>query len=261
MKYYVVDAFADGLFKGNPAGVCILDNELDEELMQNIAMENNLSETAFVVRKNGNYGLRWFTPSAEVDLCGHATLAAAFVIADIFGEFVEEMRFDTKSGVLTVHKRDDGLFELDFPANKPLKTTVLPEMERAVGVPVVEAYKTRDLESLILIVESEYKVREVKPDLELIKKLAPLAVNVTAKGDDVDFVSRFFAPNVGVPEDHVTGSAHTRLVPLWAERLGKDRMTAVQLSKRGGVLFCEDCGQRVRIAGRAVLYLRGEINI
>lgn len=257
MDYYVVDAFTDEVFKGNPAGVCLLDEALDAAVMQNIAAENNLSETAFVVKRGESYDLRWFTPCAEIDLCGHATLGAAFVIVKFTDTKATEMRFETRSGTLTVRQTGD-LYELDFPSRKPRKRSVTPEMEQAIGAPVLEAYESRDL---LLLLESETQVRNLTPDFQRIRGLADHAVGVTAKGDSVDFVSRFFAPNVGVPEDPVTGSAHSMYIPFWAERIGKKSLMAKQVSKRGGLLYCEDCGDRVKIAGKAALYLRGEIQL
>ena len=260
MKYYIVDAFTDRVFKGNPAGVCLADKELTAETMQKIAAENNLSETAFVMKREGYYNLRWFTPKVEINLCGHATLGSAFVIANFVDVNAKEIRFETKSGMLTVKKTGD-LYELDFPSRKPLPAKITPLMEQAIGARVLEAYVSEDLGDLLLMVENEKQVQTISPDFDLLKQLASHAVTVFAKGDSFDFVSRFFAPNVGVPEDPVTGSSHTRLIPLWAQKLGKEKMRAAQLSKRGGLLFCENHADRVKIAGNAVLYLQGEIFI
>ena len=258
MKYYIIDAFADALFKGNQAGVCVLDEWLDSGLMQSIAAENNLSETAFIVKRENFYDLKWFSPEMEIDLCGHATLAAAFVISNFTGGNAEVMRFNTKSGFLAVKKAGD-LFELDFPARKPRPTNITPQMAKAFPFPVLEAHGARDL---ILLVDNEDQVRGFAPDFELLKQISGwFAAVITSRGSDADFVSRFFAPGVGIPEDPVTGSSHCSLIPFWSERLGKEKMTARQLSKRGGTLYCEDCGDRVKIAGNAVLYLQGEINI
>jgi len=258
MKYYIVDAFTDTLFKGNQAGVCLLDEWLSDDIMQSIAMENNLAETAFVVNRGDYFDLRWFAPEAEIDLCGHATLAAAFVISNFVDKSVSYMEFHTLSGILSVRKIDD-LYELDFPSRKPDEIEITSLMEQAIGVPVKGAYKSRDT---VLLLDSEQEVFGLNPDLGLVAKLPDcFALIVTAKGNEVDFVSRFFAPNIGVPEDSVTGSAHSTLIPFWAERLGKDKMTAKQLSKRGGTLFCENCCERVKIAGKAKLYLEGEIRI
>ena len=260
MKYFVVDAFAEQLFRGNQAGVCLLDYEIDNTVMQSIAAENNLAETAFVIKRGGDYdyNLRWFTPTTEIDLCGHATLASAFIVSNYIDKNAVSMNFHTKSGVLPVVKTGD-LFEMDFPARKPVPIPVTPLMEQAIGVPVLEAYLSRDL---LLLVDSETQVKNLSPDFDLIAKLPDeMAVMVTAKGDEVDFISRFFAPKVGIREDPVTGSSHCTLIPFWAERLKKDRMTAKQLSQRGGTLYCTNCGNRVKIGGKAMLYLKGEIKI
>lgn len=258
MKYYVVDAFTDKIFSGNPAGVCLAPQALDSALMQSIAAENNLAETAFVTPRGDDYDLRWFTPEAEIDLCGHATLGTAFVLANFEEPGRDVMRFHTLSGLLTVTKRGE-LFEMDFPARGPVPVPADTRLEKALGVPVLEAHLSRDL---LVLVENEQSLRGIRPDFALLGEIPDcLAVAVTAKGEDADFVSRFFAPGVGVPEDPVTGSSHATLIPFWSERLGKKTMTARQLSKRGGTLYCENCGDRVKIAGRAALYLSGEIYV
>lgn len=255
-RYYIVDAFTNTVFKGNPAGVCLVEGELDTETMQKIAAENNLSETAFIMKRQGFYDLRWFTPELEIDLCGHATLASAFVITNFTDDDSPDIRFETLSGVLTVRKENDS-YIMDFPARKPRPITVTPQMEKAIGMPVREAYLSRDM---LLVVDNEQAVRGLTPDYGLLKQMEDcFAVIVTSTGNKADFVSRFFAPGAGVPEDPVTGSSHATLIPFWAERLGKNRMTAMQLSKRGGTLFCEHCGDRVKIAGKAALYLSGII--
>ncbi|SBV91016.1 putative enzyme [uncultured Eubacteriales bacterium] len=257
MRYYVVDAFTDKLFGGNPAGVCLLDEWPDKEEMQSIAAENNLAETAFVVKREGYYDLRWFTPEVEIDLCGHATLASGFIIANFVDPKALTMRFETQSGTLTVTKHGD-IFELDFPTRLPKKIEVTQLMSQAISTPVLEAHLSRDL---LLLVDSEKDVKDLTPDLNQLKQIPDcFAVIVTAKGETADFVSRFFAPNAGITEDPVTGSSHSTLIPFWAERLRKSKLTAKQLSKRGGVLYCENCGDRVKIAGKAVLYLQGEIS-
>lgn len=257
MRYYVVDAFTDKLFGGNPAGVCLLDEWPDKEEMQSIAAENNLAETAFVVKREGYYDLRWFTPEVEIDLCGHATLASGFIIANFVDPKALTMRFETQSGTLTVTKHGD-IFEMDFPTRLPKKIEVTQLMSQAISTPILEAHLSRDL---LLLVDSEKDVKDLTPDLNLLKQIPDcFAVIVTAKGETADFVSRFFAPNAGITEDPVTGSSHSTLIPFWAERLRKSKLTAKQLSKRGGVLYCENCGNRVKIAGKAVLYLQGEIS-
>lgn len=258
MKYYIVDAFSEKKFSGNQAGVCLLDKALDDQTMQHIAAENNLAETAFLLRNGDDFDLRWFTPEVEIDLCGHATLASAFIICNFVNPRMKTVHFNTLSGVLSVTKKDD-LYEMDFPARKPERMEILPLMEQALGATVLEAHGSRDL---LLLVENEEVVRTLTPSLELMGQISDyFAVTVTAKGNAVDFVSRFFAPNAGIPEDPVTGSSHSTLIPFWSERLGKTKMVAQQLSKRGGTLYCEACGDRVRIAGHATLYLTGEINI
>ncbi|MCL2404545.1 MAG: PhzF family phenazine biosynthesis protein [Defluviitaleaceae bacterium] len=257
MKYFIVDAFTDELFKGNQAGVCITNEWPDDYLMQKIAFENNLSETAFVVKQGSHYGLRWFTPKVEVDLCGHATLAAAYVVLN-FSEISAantNVQFETKSGILTVTKVGD-LYEMDFPSREPRQIELTANMCNAIGATALEAHLSRDL---VLLLDSEQQVRDLSPNFDLIKQLGYFAVVVTAKGIDIDFVSRFFTPGAGVPEDPVTGSAHSTLIPFWAKRLGKDKMVARQLSARGGTLYCENHGERVKISGKAVLYLQGEI--
>ena len=256
MKYYVVDAFSDRPFHGNPAGVCVLDQPLPTETMQAIAAENNLSETAFVLKNNDFFDLRWFTPAMEIDLCGHATLGSAFVLFSFFETDQKLLSFHTQSGLLTVAKRGD-LLEMDFPVREQLETPVADAMEKTVNKKIISAHRGYNLQ---LELENEEAVRSAIPKIEAIRALEEYhAVIITAKGEDVDFVSRFFGPNVGVNEDPVTGSAHTSLVPYWAGRLQKNTLTARQLSKRGGMLWCELKGGRVLISGKAYLYLKGEI--
>ncbi len=256
MKYYVVDAFSEQPFGGNPAGVCLLDRKLEDELMQKIAFENNLSETAFLLKQEGYYDLRWFAPEAEIDLCGHATLGSAHVLMSYVDRTMEKVDFHTLSGVLTVTK-DGEYYTMDFPSRKPVACEKPEHLEEALGVKVLETYSSRDL---LAIVENEEAVASIKPDFSLLSKLKDVfAVIVSAKGSDCDFVSRFFVPNVGVPEDPVTGSSHTELVPFWSERLSKTELKARQLSRRGGTLKCRDLGDRVLISGKAVTYLEGEL--
>lgn len=259
MKYFVVDAFTDGPFTGNPAGVCVPDSPLDSEMMRRIAAENNLSETAFLEKTGiGGYNIRWFTPKNEVDLCGHATLASTYVVMTYLEPGLDAVRFASQSGALGVSRKDD-LFILDFPAWPVKPMELLPIMEEAVGCSVLEAYGARDL---FLLLESETAVREIAPDMGLLLNIPGyLGICVTAKGEMADFVSRFFAPGEGIPEDPVTGSAHSSLIPFWSERLRKTAMTARQLSSRGGVLYVRDMGQRVEIAGKARVYMEGKIII
>ncbi|UQZ91136.1 phenazine biosynthesis protein [Deltaproteobacteria bacterium Smac51] len=258
MRYYIIDAFTDQIFKGNPAGVCVLPAWLPDEVMRDIAMENNLSETAFAVKEGERYGLRWFTPSAEVDLCGHATLATSFVLFSFYEAGPEPLEFQTRSGILKVEKKGD-FMEMNFPARPPKPTEFNAEMKKAVGsVPVVAAYENYNL---MLELESEEDVKTIEPDFAAVKELPYHGLIVTAKGRDSDFVSRFFAPVVGVNEDPVTGSTHTTLVPFWSERLNKKELVARQLSKRGGTLYCRNGGDRIFIAGEAALYLTGELSL
>ena len=256
MRYYMVDAFADKVFAGNPAGVCVLNEPIDAALMQNIAAENNLPETAFFYRDHNKYRLRWFTPVDEIDLCGHATLASAYVIFRYLDRSAAEVHFLTMSGELIVTK-DGDVLTLDFPSRKPVPCAVPEGLEDALGVKIVEAHSSRDM---LCLVESEEVLKSIQPDYQkLLAIKGPMGFIATAKGETYDFVSRFFAPGTGIDEDPVTGSTHTNLIPFWSERLTKTKMTAAQLSKRGGVLHCEDCGERVKIGGRAVCYLQGEL--
>jgi PhzF family phenazine biosynthesis protein len=255
VNYYIADAFTDGPFTGNPAGVCILGAPLPQDTMQRIANENNLSETAFIVPNGEEYGLRWFTPVTEINLAGHPTLASAFVLHEVLGQNRAVYRFHTESGPLEVTPRGD-LYEMDFPAWPARQVEITPEMRRAVGG-ILEAHLNRDL---FLVLKDEAAVREYQPDFTALAAVPDcFGLAITAKGDTADFVSRMFGPNVGIPEDPVTGSIHSTLIPFWAARLGKDTLLAKQLSPRGGTLYCENRGKRVRIAGRARLYLKGEL--
>lgn len=255
--YYVVDAFTDQVFKGNPAGVCILDKFPERDIMRNIAAENNLSETAFVVGRNGFYEIIWFTPAEEVDLCGHATLGSAYAISRFVEPGAERMEFRSMSGTLFVERRGD-VFTLDFPTRMPKPVEAPEGLSEILGAEVRGTFLSRDL---VVLLDSERRVRSLKPDFAKMGSLRNgMGVLVTAPGESTDFVSRCFFPAVGVWEDPVTGSAHCSLIPFWAQRLGKTRMTAAQLSERGGLLSCELCGDRVKIGGRAALYLTGEIS-
>lgn len=254
---YQVDAFTSQLFRGNPAAVCSLEDWLPDELLQSIAAENNLSETAFFVRRADRYELRWFTPVTEVDLCGHATLASAYVLMQRLEPGRDEVVFETKSGELRV-RREGELLAMDFPARPP---TPCPEPEglaEALGAQPRELWASRDL---MAVLDSEAEVRNLRPRFDLLRRLETFAVVVTAPGQQVDFVSRFFAPRAGVDEDPVTGSAHCTLVPYWARRLAKSHLHALQVSPRGGELWCEDHGARVTLKGRCVLYLEGWIKL
>ncbi|HME42456.1 MAG TPA: PhzF family phenazine biosynthesis protein [Syntrophorhabdales bacterium] len=257
IKFYQIDAFADRVFAGNPAGVCFLDAWPEDRLLQSIASENNLSETAFLVRQGDLYELRWFTPKVEVDLCGHATLASAFAIFERERSEIRRVDFRTKSGLLSVERERD-LLMMDFPARPPGPCNPPPGLARILGLPPVRTMRARDL---LAVYEEEDEVRELTPDYRGIAALEYLGVIVTAPGKKSDFVSRFFAPRVGVPEDPVTGSAHCTLIPYWSGRLGKKQLHALQLSERGGELFCLDKGERVGIGGRAVTYLSGTLTV
>ena len=258
LTLYQVDAFTEKLFSGNPAAVCILDSWLDNRIMQQIAMENNLAETAFLVKKLEHYEIRWFTPEIEVDLCGHATLASAYVLFRFKETKASELEFNSpRSGVLKVKKGDDGYLIMDFPSDVTIVVDAIEEINNAIGAQPIKTIKGKT--DFLLIFNSQKDIEQIAPNFHLLNQLDCRGVIVSAPGDEVDFVSRFFAPQCGIPEDPVTGSAHTTLTPYWAEVLGKKRMTAKQLSPRGGDLHCEHRGNRVAIAGKAVLYLRGEI--
>jgi PhzF family phenazine biosynthesis protein len=257
LQIFQVDAFTSKPFGGNPAAIVPLTEWLPAETMQRIAMENNLSETAFFVPNGDVYDLRWFTPTFEIDLCGHATLASAFVIFNVLGTDETVLRFQTKSGELTVERNGDRLV-LDFPSRPAAACEIPAGLIEAIGGTPKEVLRSRDY---MLVYETADEVRAIEPNFAEILKINTHAVIVTAPGTDSDFVSRFFAPEVGVFEDPVTGSAHCTLIPYWAERLGKTVMFARQVSARGGELFCELRGDRVKIGGNATLYLKGEIYI
>ena len=254
-KLYQVDAFSNHPFAGNPAAVCPLTSWLSDATMQAIAAENNLSETAFFVETNGIYHIRWFTPTTEVDLCGHATLASAYVLFEKLGFTGEVIVFQSKSGVLKV-RRDRGRFVLDFPQQVPVPCTVPEPVRQVFGSHVTACLKHEDY---LVVLDDEATVRTANPDVHTFKQLDLRGVMITAQAKDYDFVSRFFAPNCGIDEDPVTGSAFTQLIPYWAEVLAKHKLTAKQVSKRGGEVWCELAGDRVLIAGHAILYLEGEI--
>jgi len=257
LPIYKLDAFSSTLFGGNPAAVVLLTEWLPDATLQSIAAENNLSETAFVVRGRGDFEIRWFTPTVEVDLCGHATLATGSVLLSHEAE-VDRVRFRTrKSGELTVSRHGD-LLALDFPERRARPVPAEVGLEAALRVTPVEVHAARDL---MVVVADEDVVRGLDPDPAAVAGLDAFAVTVTAPGRHSDFVSRFFAPRAGIPEDPVTGSAHCTLVPYWSARLGKTKLHALQLSARGGELFCEHRGERVIIAGRVVEYLRGTISV
>lgn len=259
LTIYQIDAFAQSVFEGNPAAVVPLDEWLPDALMQAIAMENNLAETAFFVREGNAYRLRWFTPAAEVDLCGHATLASAWVIFEYFEPAAARVEFETRSGPLSVG-REDALLSMDFPARPPERVEPCAALLEALGGTPREVWAARDY---MIVYGSESEVRALRPDMLRLAATDRFAVIATApaEAEGVDFVSRFFAPRQGVPEDPVTGSAHCTLIPYWAQRLGKHQLRARQVSARGGDLQCEWRGARVGIAGRAAFYMRGLIQV
>lgn len=259
MKLYQVDAFTDRLFSGNPAAVCVMDKWIDISIMQSLAAENNLAETAFVVNTGKHYEIRWFTPTTEVALCGHATLAAAYVLFHILNAEKKNITFNSKSGFLNVTMEDEILF-LDFPSDilYPIMEKTL-EIEKCIGVLPEEVYRGKF--DFLAVVKSEDVVRNIRPVYDEIQKLDARGLIITSAGKEVDFVSRFFAPQSGVNEDPVTGSAHTSLIPLWSGKSGKLKMTASQVSKRGGQLICEFRGERCIIGGKCRLYMTGEINL
>jgi PhzF family phenazine biosynthesis protein len=256
---FQIDAFTSQVFRGNPACVCPLDRWPKDLLMQAMAAENNVPETAFFQGGAGKYSLRWFTPVQEVDLCGHATLAAAWVVFNVMEKKRGRVSFSSKSGTLHVTRADDDLLALDFPA-RPAERVAEPPDDLLDGLGMLprEVWKARDY---MCVFENEAQVRSLQPDVSRLMKLDALGVIVTARGQEVDFVSRFFAPRAGIPEDPVTGSAHCTLIPYWAGRLGKEQLHALQVSRRGGELFCMLRGERVAIAGRCVLYLKGAVEV
>ncbi len=258
LKIFQVDAFTDHLFGGNPAAVCPLQEWLPAETMQKIAMENNLSETAFFVPVKEGFELKWFTPVTEVRLCGHATLAAGHVLFHHLGYQPAAISFHSKSGLLGVEK-DGQWITLDFPADS-LNPVAVPELlHKGLTIEPVEVWK--GFENYLVVLKSEEEVIELKPDFHLLRQLDSLGVIVTARGRDVDFISRFFAPGAGIDEDPVTGSAHTSLTPYWAALMNKTEFTARQVSGRGGYLKCKLLGDRVAISGKAVTFLEGEITL
>lgn len=258
LKIYQIDAFTDRVFSGNPAAVCPLDEWLSDELLQQIAKENNLAETAFYKKQENQYQIRWFTPKVEVDLCGHATLAAAYVLfnhENFDGNVIDF--YSPRSGQLTVRKQNEYL-TLNFPVDSYERIELSENLINGFDITPIKALKGKT--DYVLVFENEDQIRNLKPNLQQISKLGGRGVIVTAKGDAVDFVSRFFAPQSGIDEDPVTGSAHTTLTPFWSNQLGKNELSAIQLSERTGFLKCKFLGDRVEISGQAKLYLTGEIN-
>ena len=255
---YQVDAFSSEIFKGNPAAVCPLNEWLPDKIMQNIAMENNLSETAFYLEDNDIFHIRWFTPKAELDLAGHPTLATAHIILTEYNKDLKNVTFKTKlNDTLNVILKDN-LYLMDFPSRSPKFINEIDQLHDALGIKPMQVLAHRDA---IAVYDNEDEIKSIYPDMEKLKQLQYPSVIVTALGNEVDFVSRNFAPKLGIPEDPVTGSAHCELIPYWSKILNKKEMIAYQLSERGGKIFCIDNNQRVNIGGEAVTFLRGEIEI
>jgi len=264
LTLYQIDAFTNKLFGGNPAAVVPLKKWLPDDIMQKLGMENNLSETVFFVpseKKGVDYDIRWFTPGIEINLCGHATLASAYVIFEILKQKKKKVIFDSKSGLLRVRRDDQKEFLgiMDFPSWKPERINDYPkEIITSLGnSEILGVYKSRDY---LIELNDEESVRKIQPDFTLLKKTGEKII-ITAPGKVVDFVSRFFAPSAGVDEDPVTGSAHSQLIPFWSEKLGREKMTAKQLSSRGGDIYCEQKGERVTMSGECVFYMKGTISI
>lgn len=256
LPIYVADAFTDKLFGGNPAAVCPLNEWLPDALMQKLAAENNLAETTFIVKEPGGYRIRWFTPAVEVKLCGHATLATAHIFYTELGYEKEELAFNSLSGVLKVAKKAEGVYTLDFPADMPVPADTIPDgLMEGLGIVYAQVFKTSF--DYFVVLPTRQEVEALTPDFKVLGKVPARGVIVTAPGDDVDVVSRFFGPQSGIDEDPVTGSAHTALAPYWAQVLGKTTVTALQLSKRRGHLTCELKGGRVLISGQVVTYMQG----
>lgn len=260
LPIYQADAFTNQLFGGNPAAVIPLQQWLSDELMQQIALENNLSETVYFVpsaQGEADYDIRWFTPEVEVNLCGHATLASAFILFNQLGFSKEKLVFHSKSGLLTV-SREGAKLMMDFPLWKPKPSPIYPERlsDALGGVTIGSVHQYRDW---LVVLQDEATVQNCRPDFSIMQNIGEKVI-ITAKGDKVDFVSRFFAPTAGINEDPVTGSAHSQLIPYWSEILGKNEMNALQLSNRGGKLYCKQLNEeRVIIGGECIFYMKGEI--
>lgn len=257
LSLYQIDAFANKVFEGNPAAVIPLENWLPTKTMQLIASENNLSETAFFCPSDNNYEIRWFTPNGEVELCGHATLASAYVLFNILNYKTEQIEFNSLSGSLIVKKIND-LYRLDFPSQKPIKCKMPSLLTEGLGRESNNCYKNEDY---LVVFETEDEIANINPDFNKLKNLDSRGVIITAPGLNYDFVSRAFFPKYGILEDPVTGSAHTKLIPYWAKKFEKSKLIAKQISKRGGELICENNKNRVYISGHAKLYMKGEIEI
>ncbi len=256
LKYFQVDAFTKQMFKGNPAGVCLLDHWFSDDILQKIAFENNLSETAFIVKISSGYELRWFTPIKEIELCGHATLASAWVIFNHIDSTLSKIYFSTKSGTLIVIRQNNSL-EMDFPSRKINQVDPPKSLVKGLGMTPLETYLSVDY---MAVFDTELDVRNISPNMQLLENLDCVGIIVTAPGNDSDFVSRFFAPRYGVNEDPVTGSAHCLLTPYWSKHLGKTTLHAKQISARGGELTCKNRNDRITLTGECVTFLEGTIN-
>lgn len=257
MKQYIVDAFTKDIFHGNQAAVCVLEQWLSEDIMMSIAKENNFSETAFIVKEGEKYHLRWFTPGGEIDLCGHATLASAYVLLNYYMPNENQVVFTTLSGDLTVVKNGE-LLEMEFPAYDLKEVAVTDEMEQAIGYRPTSAFMGRDL---LCILDDEEKIINAKPDMDKVKSIDGLLLHITAKGKNVDCVSRSFAPKLAVIEDPVCGSGHCHIAPYWSKVLDKTELVAYQASQRGGTLYCRLDGDKVFISGEAALFATSELNL
>lgn len=257
MKQYIVDAFTDKVFAGNPAAVCFMKKWLSDEIMQKIAIENNLSETAFAVKEKDNYRLRWFTPGGEVELCGHATLATAYVLFRFIESEIKKVCFDTLSALLTVYKSGE-MLTMDFPSFELTPIKITDTLMEAIGVRPVEAYLGEDM---VCVLENEEQVRNVTPNQDVIRKLDGLLLHITAKGDSYDCMTRSFAPKCNVAEDPVCGRGHCHVIPLWSKKLEKEKLTAYQASARSGVLYCRYAEKRTILSGKAALFSEAEIHL
>lgn len=257
---YQLDGFTDKIFRGNPAAVVPLEEWLPDDLLQKIALENMVPETAYYVKEENGYRIRWFTPLREMDLCGHATLAAAYIVFNYDGYEGDEIAFDSRSGILKVTREETGWMTLDFPVDTYQVAVPPPALQEALSpIGMVGVYRGQS--DYMVVLESEEEVRDLQPDIIVLSTIPTRGIIITAPGNEVDFVSRFFAPQSGIDEDSVTGSAHTTLVPYWAQRLGKTELVAKQLSLREGILRCKLAGERVKISGQVREYLKGEIVI
>ncbi len=256
MKQYIVDAFTDKLFSGNPAAVCILNNWLTDDIMQNIAMENNLSETAFIVKNENNYEIKWFTPTGEIDFCGHATLASSYTLFNHYNIKNNIITFQTEKNKFTVKKVSD-YYEMTFPKYEYEKVKITEDMVKAFNVEPLEAYLSRDL--LLIYDREDYE--KIKINHEYVKKLEATCIAISSKSDEYDCISRVFAPRIGIKEDPVTGSTHCLIAPYWSEKLNKKDIIAYQDSSRGGLLRCEVLEDKIKISGKAVLYSESELHI